>query len=541
MKKSGGVIAVISGILALLAAAITLLFGGIGAALKADRANDVIGFGWGGIFLSFIIIILGSVAINAKTRTPGILIIISSVAGAILGGSLVAILMVLALAGGILAAIENPEVTNESTRTNIDFAAKTSTSMGDAWIGIGIVLVLIFIAIAEPFDKSSKTSDLQPNSTDKISLKNNLNVESNLLEELDSAKPSTLSPDYTLAEMFSYNSDFTDLQRKLKFEEIRGQVVVWRLPVYEVNQSGDEYIIQTSNSYRGVRSGEKLIGTFLHLVPRNENEKKLIENLKTGDNIKIKGIINDVSMRNLVIKPAIFVDEEFSRSVLNQIYDKYSSDYDCWHTFDAESNKKYCMEVGRLDKINVNGVDRYYLLAPGWIADDYGKPAGVHVDNGLVGAFVLEVRNGELGIIAGNTGISIGTSGQAPSEWNFVNLGSSDNWGWQSVQGYCQMGWCDSSYVILAPYDKTIRNLADNLPASHSYENSSSFGNPESNVNISVELKIDSSNVNEKMFPLLLTVTGTKENKKIEPKTYKILFSEEQWKYVTPKENIIPE
>ena len=61
---------------------------------------------------SFATIVLGAVAMNAKGKTPGILLIVGAVAGAVLGGTLVAICMVLALLGGILATIGAPKSAN---------------------------------------------------------------------------------------------------------------------------------------------------------------------------------------------------------------------------------------------------------------------------------------------------------------------------------------------------------------------------------------------------------------------------------------------
>lgn len=105
MKKAGGIIALIAGIFGILAAGATLFIGGIGGAFQADGASTVVGLGWGGVVFSFIVIILGAVAIAAKSKVPGILLIISSIAGAILGGTLVAVFMVLSLVGGILAVV----------------------------------------------------------------------------------------------------------------------------------------------------------------------------------------------------------------------------------------------------------------------------------------------------------------------------------------------------------------------------------------------------------------------------------------------------
>jgi hypothetical protein len=103
MQKAGGIIALISGIFATLAAVATLFIGGLGSAFKADGASTVIWLGWGGIGFSFLVIILGAVAMGASSRIPGVLLILASVAGAILGGTLVAICLVLALIGGVLA------------------------------------------------------------------------------------------------------------------------------------------------------------------------------------------------------------------------------------------------------------------------------------------------------------------------------------------------------------------------------------------------------------------------------------------------------
>ncbi len=105
MRKAGGIIALIAGVFGVLAAIVTLGVGGVGSALKADHASTVVYLGWGGLAASFLTIIFGAVAMNASTRGPGVLLIISSVAGAILGGTLVAVFMALALIGGLLALI----------------------------------------------------------------------------------------------------------------------------------------------------------------------------------------------------------------------------------------------------------------------------------------------------------------------------------------------------------------------------------------------------------------------------------------------------
>ncbi len=104
MQRAGGIVALIAGIFGVLAAGATLFLGGLGGAFEAEGADTVIGLGWGGVAFSFLTIVLGAVAMGAKGRLPGILIAVCAVAGAILGGTFVAVFMALAAAGGLLAA-----------------------------------------------------------------------------------------------------------------------------------------------------------------------------------------------------------------------------------------------------------------------------------------------------------------------------------------------------------------------------------------------------------------------------------------------------
>jgi hypothetical protein len=59
--------------------------------------------------------------------------------------------------------------------------------------------------------------------------------------ELSAAQPSSLRPDGELAEIFALGTKSTELQRENKLAQIRGQVVQWTLPVYEVSRAGDRY------------------------------------------------------------------------------------------------------------------------------------------------------------------------------------------------------------------------------------------------------------------------------------------------------------
>ena len=116
MQKAGGIVALVAGIFGVFAAIFTLFFGGVASAFEAEGADTVVGLGWGGLMFAFATIVLSAVAMGAKGRVPGILLIVCAIGGAILGGTIVAIFMVLALVGGILATIgANKADTKEAT------------------------------------------------------------------------------------------------------------------------------------------------------------------------------------------------------------------------------------------------------------------------------------------------------------------------------------------------------------------------------------------------------------------------------------------
>ena len=105
MQTSGGILGIIGGIFGFLAAIFTLFVGGVGGAVEAEGADTVVMLGWGGVLFSFLCIIFGAVVVQAKSKVPGGLLAFSAVAGAILGGTFVAVCLVLAFTGGLLAVL----------------------------------------------------------------------------------------------------------------------------------------------------------------------------------------------------------------------------------------------------------------------------------------------------------------------------------------------------------------------------------------------------------------------------------------------------
>lgn len=157
-------------------------------------------------------------------------------------------------------------------------------------------------------------------------------------------------------------------------------------------------------------------------------------------------------------------------------------------------------------------------------SEDAGEPNGAHVTSGMVGAFVVEERNGRPEIIAGDSGLAIGASGSAPTKWKLVKFGPSD----------CHQGYCGTRQVLLAPYGKKVRDLAD-FAVNYSNLGACADKRCERNATeLEATLEIDNTRLGEKVFPLIVTVKGANKGRKMPPTRFTIPFDAKKWSYALP-------
>ncbi len=102
MKIGGGIISLLAGLISVVMGFITLAFGGFGSAIGGEGAETIVGMGWAGIFLSFILIGFSVAMIVAKSKKPAVITAVLSIITAIAGGTFVAIFMVLSLIGAFI-------------------------------------------------------------------------------------------------------------------------------------------------------------------------------------------------------------------------------------------------------------------------------------------------------------------------------------------------------------------------------------------------------------------------------------------------------
>ena len=103
-----------------------------------------------------------------------------------------------------------------------------------------------------------------------------------------------------LYQLYKYNSDYTNLQRDNAEEKIKGKIIKWRLPIYEISKAGKhKYNIQFD-------SVSKRAAVSAILYTRNKKEDDYIASLKTGMMISFKGEISGVDfLRSIEVNPAI--------------------------------------------------------------------------------------------------------------------------------------------------------------------------------------------------------------------------------------------
>lgn len=103
MRKAGGIIALVAGIFAVLAAALSIMSGD-GALASNDPTALYLAYS--AVLSSFLVILAGALILGTSSAVPVGLLIICSIIGMILGETMVTGCLALALIGGILAPFE---------------------------------------------------------------------------------------------------------------------------------------------------------------------------------------------------------------------------------------------------------------------------------------------------------------------------------------------------------------------------------------------------------------------------------------------------
>lgn len=108
MKRTAEfVLGLIGGIIGIISSVIALFVGGIGSAFGAEGAGTVTGLGWAATLLS-ILAIVGAAIVKGKPKLAGIMLIIAGIGGFISISMFYIIPGILILIAGIMALVRKP-------------------------------------------------------------------------------------------------------------------------------------------------------------------------------------------------------------------------------------------------------------------------------------------------------------------------------------------------------------------------------------------------------------------------------------------------
>lgn len=187
-----------------------------------------------------------------------------------------------------------------SCKNNVSKSAKTCPHCGHklkgSWFGKLVVMLIAAVFILSFFDDSAEQVAEQ-------------------IEVIKNTKPSALALT-ELSAAFSPMSTYTEAQRDTLRDEMKGQVVQWRVIVQEVSRQGEGYALEVGADSLAGQFGAiaslfvsyDAVDAQVKIYPQTDKEREFISSLKKLDNVTIKGKITGLSFTGKIkVSPAIVI------------------------------------------------------------------------------------------------------------------------------------------------------------------------------------------------------------------------------------------
>ncbi len=127
--------------------------------------------------------------------------------------------------------------------------------------------------------------------------------------EITGAKTNPIAPEQ-VSEVFALGSESTDLQRDTLRKELVGSVVEWEIQVYEIDYADGVYKVTSQPNPIKSKQAVNMLRASFSLCPQDERDHDLLLKAKTNDRIKIRGKVQDIMLRTVVlIAPAVLVTQ----------------------------------------------------------------------------------------------------------------------------------------------------------------------------------------------------------------------------------------
>jgi len=130
------------------------------------------------------------------------------------------------------------------------------------------------------------------------------------IAEITSAKTNPVAPEQ-VSEVFALGSEFTDLQRDILCKKLVGDVLDWDIKVYEIDYADAIYKVTSQPIPIKSKQAVNMLQASFSVCPQNERDHDLLRKAKTNDRMKIRGKVQDVALRTVVlIKPAVLITKK---------------------------------------------------------------------------------------------------------------------------------------------------------------------------------------------------------------------------------------
>lgn len=265
MKLAGSMLTLLGSIFGMIAAIVTIFFGGVSAALGGKGAHGVVTMGQFGILLSITLFVLAILAFSAKNDKIPIVILILSVTNIIVGGTFVAICMIINVVGAILLILT---ARKEMAAADPPAPKKRFYKQWGFWVSIAVLLFsIVFVnqAMHDDDESAAVNKDAQNEITP-----DNVEIHVTAQEMIKAYENNKVN----------YNARFAG-----KIVEVEGEVS-------SVKGSEEEFEVSLridSSSYDFSMYDVELIFTS-----PSQSEKDILMDLQKGDRVKAIGrVLND--------------------------------------------------------------------------------------------------------------------------------------------------------------------------------------------------------------------------------------------------------
>jgi len=205
------------------------------------------------------------------------------------------------------------------------------------------------------------------------------------------------------------------------------------------------------------------------------------------------------------------------RMVMEEFYGPYDRHKKCW--VGRVGSETLCMRPHRLDQTVIKGVNHYFLVMGGSKLDDSGELQQSHADSGVLGLVIFKDDGQFLRLVAKNDlHTPFGSFGTLPDEDQFTvrEIGPNDTYGWVATGGWMGQGLTISSSDVFAAIGDTIASigsLPNHFDNNGNCEDDKVIGTGEPCSDYSFTFMFDSLSQNERFYPAVLKLTGTREGK----------------------------